>query len=67
MGNITIDGKLYDIETLPQEVTMQLAALQQCDKKIKSWNMDIAMAQTAVGVYRSELNRLLLEVEVVEV
>ena len=67
MGNITIDGKLYDIETLPQEVTMQLAALQQCDKKIKSWNMDIAMAQTAVGVYRSELNRLLLEVEVVKV
>ena len=67
MGNITIDGKLYDIETLPQEVKMQLAALQQCDKKINSWNMDIAMAQTAVGVYRSELNRLLLEVEVVEV
>jgi len=33
MANITIDGKVYDLDTLPQEVKSQLAALQQCDQK----------------------------------
>jgi len=65
MANITIDGKVYDIDTLPQEVKGQLAALQQCDQKINSWNMDIAIAQTARGAYAAELNSLLEGVEVV--
>ena len=59
MANITIDGKEYDIDTLPQEVKGQLAALQQCDQKINSWNMDIAIAQTARGVYANELTLLI--------
>ena len=65
MANITIDGKVYDIDTLPQEVKGQLAALQQCDQKINSWNMDIAIAQTARGAYAAELNLLLEDVDVV--
>jgi len=65
MANITIDGKVYDIDTLPQEVKGQLAALQQCDQKINSWNMDIAIAQTARGAYAAELNSLLEGVDVV--
>ena len=65
MANITIDGKVYDIDTLPQEVKGQLAALQQCDQKINSWNMDIAIAQTARGAYAVELNSLLEGVDVV--
>ena len=65
MANITIDGKVYDIDTLPQEVKGQLAALQQCDQKINSWNMDIAIAQTARGAYAAELNNLLEGVDVV--
>ena len=59
MANITIDGKEYDIDSLPQEVKGQLAALQQCDQKINSWNMDIAIAQTARVAYAAELNLLL--------
>ena len=65
MANIKIDGKEYDIDTLPQEVKAQLAALQQCDQKINSWNMDIAIAQTARGAYAAELNLLLGPVAVV--
>ena len=62
MANITIDGKEYDIDTLPPEVKGQLAALQQCDQKINSWKMDIAIAQTARGAYAAELNLLLEKV-----
>ena len=62
MANINIDGKEYDIDTLPPEVKGQLAALQQCDQKIKSWNMNIALAQTARGAYAAELNLLLEKV-----
>ena len=65
MANITIDGKVYDIDTLPQEVKGQLAALQQCDQKINSWNMDIAIAQTARGAYAAEIKSLLEGIDVV--
>jgi hypothetical protein len=66
MANITIDGKVYDLETLPQEARGQLAALQQCDQKINNWNMNIAIAQTARTAYANELNHLLEEVKPVE-
>ena len=65
MANITIDGKVYDLDTLPQEVKGQLAALRQCDQKINSWNMDIAIAQTARGAYAAELKSLLEGIDVV--
>ena len=65
MANITIDGKLYDIDTFSQEVKAQLAAIQQCDHKIKSWNMSVAMAQTARRAYAAELSVLLERVPVV--
>jgi hypothetical protein len=65
MANITINGKVYDLDTLPKEVKSQLAALHQCEQKINSWNMDIALAQTAKGVYSAELVRLLEQVEAV--
>ena len=65
MADITIDGKTYDLDTLPQEAKAQLAALQQCDQKVNSWNMDIAIAQTARGAYAAELNLLLEQVAVV--
>ena len=65
MANVKIDGKEYDIDTLPPEVKGQLAALQQCDQKINSWNMNIALAQTARGAYAAELNLLLEKVAAV--
>ena len=65
MANINIDDKVYDVDTLPQEVKAQLAALQQCDQKINSWNMDIAIAQTARAAYAAELNLLLKQVAAV--
>ena len=65
MANINIDGKEYDIDVLSPEVKGQLAALQQCDQKITSWNMNIALAQTARGAYAAELNLLLEKVAAV--
>ena len=65
MGVVTIDGKLYDRDTLGQDVINQVAAIQQCDSKIIGWNMDIAMAQTARVVYAAELNLLLDQYAVV--
>ena len=65
MGVVTIDGRLYDRDTLGQDVINQLAAIQQCDSKIIGWNMDIAMAQTARVVYAAELNLLLEQYAVV--
>jgi len=62
MANIKIDGKEHDIDSLPKEVKAQLAAIQQCDQKINSWNMDIAMAQTARGAYAAELHLLLEQI-----
>jgi hypothetical protein len=62
MANVSIDGKLYDFDTLSEEVKAQLAAIQQCDQKINSWNMDIAMAQTARGAYAAELHLLLEQI-----
>ena len=62
MANIRIDGKEYDIDSLPKEVKAQLAALQQCDQKINSWNMNIALAQTARLAYAAELNLLIEKV-----
>ena len=66
MANITIDDKVYDLDTLPQEVKSQLAALQQCEQKINSWSMDIAMAQTARIAYSVELSFLLEQVDEVD-
>ena len=66
MANITIDGKTYDTDTLSQEVKGQLAAIHQCDQKINSWNMDVAIAQTARIAYATELNLLLEQVAVVD-
>ena len=65
MANINIDGKDYDADSLPQEVKGQLAAMQQCDQKINSWNMNIALAQTARVAYAAELNLLLGKVAAV--
>ena len=66
MAHITIDGKIYDLDTLPQEAKGQLSALKQCDQKINNWSMNIAIAQTARVAYAAELNRLLEEVAPVE-
>ena len=65
MANVTINGKVYDLDTLPQEVKGHIAGLHQCEQKINSWNMDIALAQTARGVYSAELITLLEQVKAV--
>ena len=62
MTNIKIDDKEYDLDSLPEEVKSQLAAMQQCDQKIKSWSMNVALAQTARVAYAAELNLLLEKV-----
>ena len=65
MPNIKIDGKKYDLDTLPEDVKISLHILQEVDRKINSWNMDIAIAQTARVAYAAELNLLLEQVAAV--
>ena len=66
MANVVIDGKVYDRDTLPQEVLSQAVAIGNCDEKIKSWSMDIAIAQTARLAYHAELTVLLEQVPEVD-
>ena len=65
MANIKIDGKEYDLDSLSKEIKVHLQAVQECDQKVHSWNMNIALAQTARGVYSAELNLLLEKVAAV--
>ena len=51
MPNITIDGKDYDFDSLPQQAKEQLASLQFIDAELKRLNALTAIAMTARGVY----------------
>ena len=62
MANIKIEGKEYDIDSLPQEVKGHLIILKRCNQTIKRCDMDIAIAQTARVAYFAELNLLLEQV-----
>ena len=55
MATITIDGKDYDTETLPNEVKAQLMSLQFCDMELQRLQAEAAAYQTARMQYANAL------------
>ena len=55
MPNIKIDGKEYDLESLPEEVRSQLASLQFTEKEIARLKARIAVFSTAHNAYAKAL------------
>lgn len=61
MSKITIDGKDYDLDTLPEEAKKQILSLQVCDKKIQDTEQELAILQTARNAYALALKEQLPE------
>jgi 3-dehydroquinate dehydratase len=59
MPNITIDGKDYDLDSLPQQAKEQLTSLQFIDSELKRLNALTAIAMTARGAYLRALSEIL--------
>lgn len=56
---ITIDGKNYAADSLPQEVKSHLYNVQVVDRKIADLQQEIAIMQTARASYARELKKAL--------
>jgi len=61
MSKITIDGKDYDLDALPEEAKKQILSLQVCDKKIQDTEQELAILQTARNAYALALKEQLPE------
>ncbi|WP_045213778.1 DUF6447 family protein [Desulfonatronovibrio magnus] len=59
MPTITIDGKQYDTETLPEEAKQQIASIQFVDKKIEELKNETAVYQTTRNGYARALSEML--------
>jgi hypothetical protein len=59
MPNITIDGKEYDVDSLPKEAKDQIASLQFVEAEFKRLNAQIAVVMTARAAYSKALNDIL--------
>ncbi|MBB1485311.1 DUF6447 family protein [Oceanospirillum sediminis] len=61
MSKINIDGKDYDLNTLPEEAQKQILSLQVCDQKIRNTEQELAILQTARNAYALALKGQLPE------
>ncbi|MDG1066862.1 MAG: DUF6447 family protein [Sulfitobacter sp.] len=52
---LTVDGKEYVIEDLPQDALNQLASINIVDRKIADLQQDIGILQTARNAYAAAL------------
>ncbi len=59
MPTITIDGKQYDTDKLPDEAKNNLASIQFVDRKVQQLNAEIAAMQTARNSYARALSEIL--------
>lgn len=59
MTTVTIDGKEYDLDQIPQEGKAQLASIQFVDAELARLNAKIAAFQTARIAYGNELKKYL--------
>jgi len=59
MPKIAIDGKEYDLDSLPEEAQKQILSLQVCDKKIQDKEQELAILQTARNAYALALQEQL--------
>lgn len=53
--NVTIDGQVYDTDTLTEEAKVQINSLQLADTRLSQLKRDIAMVMTARNVYAQQL------------
>ena len=59
MAKVTIDGKEYETESMPEEALANLGSLQYVDKQIQELSMRAAAYQTARNGYANALKSLL--------
>ncbi|MFC6640155.1 hypothetical protein GV827_20645 [Sulfitobacter sp. JBTF-M27] len=55
MAKVTIDGKEYDTDTLPDEAKANIQNVQFCEQKIAELRREMAIAQTARNAYAQAL------------
>ena len=59
MTTITIDGLIYDLDSLPDDAKAQLASMQAVDRRIAMVQEEMAILQTARIGYSKSLQELL--------
>jgi len=59
MATITIDGKVYDTESLSDEAKAHIQSLKFCDQKVNDLNNELAVVNTARNAYARELQGML--------
>jgi len=58
MPNITIDGKDYDVDSLPKEAKDQIASLQFVESELQRLNAQSAVLMTARAAYSRALGEI---------
>ena len=59
MPNIKIDDKEYDLDSISTDAKAQIEMLLATDNKIREFQRDLAIAQTARNAYGKALNGVL--------
>ncbi len=59
MPEMTINGKKYDADKLPDEAKKQLISIQFVERKLQELNLEQAALQTARNIYAKALNEVL--------
>ena len=59
MEQVTINGKTYDLESMPEEAKAQMAALKITDDRIAQTKQELAILQTARNAYAVALQNML--------
>ncbi len=59
MATINIDGKEYDLDTLPENAKAELIMLQAAENELRQLQQKIAIVQTARNAYAQALKAAL--------
>ncbi len=63
MPTVTIDGKPYDLESLPDAAKNQLTSIQFVDRKIAELQAELAVCQTARNAYVKALSEMVAKTQ----
>jgi len=55
MAKVTIDGKEYDSDALPEQARDNVLNIRFCDRKLVDLRREMAMVQTARNTYAAAL------------
>ncbi|MEM9784857.1 MAG: hypothetical protein AAF801_00035 [Pseudomonadota bacterium] len=59
MAKVTIDGKEYETDDMPEDTRRQLLNVAFCDRKLEELRNETAITQTARNSYAKSLSDLL--------